>query len=63
MKKCPRCGREYLDREEDCFHCKTPLAEGASFEGHEEKALKSGASKLFIEDLREEFVAILFFLH
>ncbi|MFH1846015.1 MAG: zinc ribbon domain-containing protein [Candidatus Omnitrophota bacterium] len=25
MKKCFKCGKEYKDREVNCFHCKTPL--------------------------------------
>ena len=25
MKKCFKCGKEYKDREENCFHCKIPL--------------------------------------
>ncbi|KAA3613981.1 MAG: argininosuccinate synthase [Calditrichaeota bacterium] len=32
------------------------LGQGAELEGLEEKALKTGASKLYIEDLRQEFV-------
>ena len=33
------------------------VGQGEELEGLEEKALQSGASKLFIEDLREEFVS------
>ena len=25
MKKCFKCGKEYKDREANCFHCKIPL--------------------------------------
>jgi len=25
MKKCFKCGKEYKDREENCFHCRIPL--------------------------------------
>ncbi|MFH1846659.1 MAG: zinc ribbon domain-containing protein [Candidatus Omnitrophota bacterium] len=25
MKKCFKCGKQYKDREENCFHCKIPL--------------------------------------
>lgn len=32
------------------------LGQGAELEGLEEKALKTGASKLYVEDLRQEFV-------
>jgi len=43
------------------YHCEViamaaDVGQGEELDGLEEKALKSGASKLYIEDLREEFV-------
>jgi argininosuccinate synthase len=46
--------KETYDCEVVCY-C-ADVGQGAELEGLEEKALKSGASKLYVEDLREEFV-------
>mgnify|MGYP002564674176 CR=1 FL=1 len=35
------------------------VGQGAELTGLEEKAIKTGASKLYIEDLKKEFVGIL----
>ncbi len=46
--------KETYDAEVVCF-C-ADVGQGEELEGLEEKALKTGASKLYVEDLREEFV-------
>ncbi|HEY7785095.1 MAG TPA: argininosuccinate synthase [Pyrinomonadaceae bacterium] len=46
--------KETYDCEVVCY-C-ADVGQGAELEGLEEKALRSGASKLYVEDLREEFV-------
>ena len=46
--------KETYDCEVVCF-C-ADVGQGEELEGLEEKALKTGASKLYVEDLREEFV-------
>ena len=53
----PRCClwiKEKYGAEVICF-C-ADVGQGDELDGLEEKALKTGASKLYVEDLREEFV-------
>ncbi|MGI9035442.1 MAG: argininosuccinate synthase domain-containing protein, partial [Pyrinomonadaceae bacterium] len=46
--------KETYGAEVACF-C-ADVSQGTELDGLEEKALKTGASKLYVEDLREEFV-------
>ena len=43
--------------------CRRDVGQGTELDGLEEKAIKTGASKLYVEDLRKEFVDRLYLSH